>query len=162
MKGAWAQVIRRNEKESKEVKNHVFEAFLLQQVSAVEADKIMNALDRIAYGTTEEEKIEGFVSELPEAINRSVYSTFSLVSQTSILNLLVDGVIAKIELKKRSLVVNNNLVETDLIGELRKYLLRRIPSTEADRIVNFFAKYLQAKTLDEKREANVSVLVLTT
>lgn len=63
VKGAWAQVIRHNENETPAVKNHVFESFLLQQVSAVEADKIMNALIKLAYGTTEDEKTEGFVSD---------------------------------------------------------------------------------------------------
>lgn len=55
-------MIRRNEKESATVKNHVFESFLLQQVSAVEADKIMNALTKMAYGGSELERMDGFVS----------------------------------------------------------------------------------------------------
>lgn len=161
VKGAWAQVIRRNENEPKDVKNHVFESFLLQQVSPVDADNIMNAFNTLAYGATEDERTAGFVS-IPHSVHersdtKSRFRSTSL--QTLIVNLLVDGAAAKAELQKLARVPLKKDVpaENDVIGKLRQYLLKRIPASEADRIVNLFSRYLNAATLEEKREANVCI-----
>lgn len=79
--------------------------------------------------------------------------------QSDIVNLLVDGIAAKEELKRlgRVPLTANVASDNDVKGKLRAFLMKRIPMMEADRIVNLFTNYMQAQTMEEKREANVSV-----